>query len=213
MTMFRAKNSMRINFVGASGALFCLLLSACATDPLPDYRYFRPGAMTVYAALAKPALDGVLEVASFRADGVFGERPIVYTSASEPERLSQYHYQLWTDPPGTILQRRFIDVLSAMNAASSVTARASPRSEPAKLSGMIERLERIKRASGSWEVALTLHIKVEKTRGVLPVLEKTYARTLAVSGDSISASVVQFGVAIDQIAAEVARDLVPSATP
>jgi cholesterol transport system auxiliary component len=197
----------RINFRRGFGIILAMLVSACATDPLPDYRYYRPHALMKPAALVKPALDSVLEIEGFRADGVFGERPIVYSFAEEPQKLSQYHYQLWTDPPGAILQRRFVDVLTAMKVAPLVTARASPRAEPAKLTGVIERLERVRVAPGTWQVAVKLRIRIDNHRGERPLLEKTYERSLDVASDTISASVERFGQAVDGIAEAVAHDL------
>lgn len=192
-------------------AVALLALNGCGTVPLPDYRYYRPKDIAAPVALLRPAIDGVLQIDAFRADGVFGERPIAYSAEADPQRLLQYHYQLWTDPPGAILQRRFIDVLAAMRVAPSVTARASVRGEPVKLSGFIERLERVKRLSGSWEVVVKLRIRVESPRGSLPLLEQIYERKSAATGDSISESVELLGLAVDDIAVNVARDLLISA--
>ena len=190
--------------------LVLLAMYGCGTVPLPDYRYYRPKDINMPVALAHPVIDGVLQIEGFRADGMFGERPIAYSDESEPQKLLQYHYQLWTDPPGAILQRRFIDVLTAMNVAASVTARASVRAEPYKLSGTIERLERVKQLSGNWEVVVKLRIRVESPRGTLPILEHTYERKAAATGDSISESIELLGHAVDDIAESVARDLLES---
>jgi cholesterol transport system auxiliary component len=197
----------RTNFRRSFGVILAMLVSACATDPLPDYRYYRPHALLTPTALPLPALTSVLEVEAFRADGVFGERPIVYSFAEEPQKLSQYHYQLWTDPPGAILQRRFVDVLAAIKVAPLVTARASPRAEPTKLTGIIERLERVRIAPGTWQIAVKLRIRIESHRGDKPLLERTYERSLDVADDTISASVERFGQALDGIAEAVAHDL------
>lgn len=196
-------------------AVLVALLGGCASTPLPDYRFYRPVTDARFIEMAKPALDQPLEVDVFRANGVFGERPIVYSLSDEPQKLSQYHYQLWTDPPGTILQQRFIDVLRGMKAAPLVTSRVSPRSEPTKLVGMIERLERVRLAPGQWTVAVALRIRVETHRGAQALLERRYQRVLPVEGAAMAASVEQFAVAVDDIAAEVARDLsaIPSAKP
>lgn len=211
--MLKAKTDTCIGFkmFGWVGIAFSLtVLDGCGSVPLPDYRYYRPKDISPPIALVRPAISSVLQIDGFRADGVFGERPIAYSAEAEPQKLLQYHYQLWTDPPGAILQRRFIDVLAAMKVATSVTARASLRTEPYKLSGFIERLERVKRVSGSWEVVVKLRIRVESPRGTLPLLEQTYERKSAVSGDSISESVELFGSAVDDIAESVARDLLLS---
>ena len=202
---------IRRTIFGWIGIVLVLLATyGCSTAPLPDYRYYRPKDINKPVALARPVIEGALQIDGFRADGVFGERPIAYSAESDPQKLLQYHYQLWTDPPGAILQRRFIDVLAAMKLATSVTARASVRAEPYKLSGIIERLERVKRLSGSWEVVVKLRIRVESPRGTLPMLEQIYERRSAATGDSISESIELLGHAVDDIAENVARDLLKS---
>lgn len=210
--MLKARTDIYIGAkaLGWTGIAFALAMCGCSTAPLPDYRYYRPKDINVPLALARPVIEGALQIDGFRADGVFGERPIAYSAESEPQKLLQYHYQLWTDPPGAILQRRFIDVLAAMKLASSVTARASVRSEPYKLSAVIERLERVKRLSGAWEVVVKLRVQVEAPRAILPLLERTYERKAAATGDSISESIELLGYAVDDIAENVARDLLES---
>ena len=188
-------------------ASLVLLLGGCASTPLPDYRFYRPVSDARFTEMPKVALAQPLEIEVFRANGVFGERPIVYSLSQEPQKLSQYHYQLWTDPPGTILQQRFIDVLRGMKAAPLVTGRVSPRSEPTKLVGMIERLERVRQAPGEWNIAIALRIRVEPYRGAQALLERRYQRVMPVEGAAMAASVEQFAVAMDEIAAEVAQDL------
>jgi cholesterol transport system auxiliary component len=189
------------------GVVLSALLSACATDPLPDYRYYRPAASAPVAALANPLLDRALEIEVLRADGMLGERPIAYTLANEPGKLSQYHYQLWTDPPGSILQRRLIDLFANYRVAPLVTPRASPRAEPYQLVGIIEQLERIKFSDERYEVAVALRLRLEAHRGAAPIVEKVYRKQLSVSSREINATVDAFGVAVDQIAADLLVDL------
>ncbi len=183
------------------------LLSACATDPLPDYRYYRPAPSASVAALSSPLLDRALEIEVLRADGMLGERPIAYTLAEEPGKLSQYHYQLWTDPPGSILQRRLVDLFANYRIAPLVTPRASPRAEPYQLIGTIEQLERIKFSDERYEVAVALRLRLEAHRGQAPMIEKVYRKQLPVSSREINATVDAFGVAVDQIAADLLADL------
>lgn len=193
-------------------AMLLLTLTACGTtDPLPDYRFFRlpKPSVSASAAQTKPMFDEAIEVQTFRTDGVFGERPIVYSLSAEPERLLQYHYQLWTDPPGLILQRRFVDLMQLHQLAPVISARTSPRAEPMVLSGHIERLERVKPVSEAqpWQVVVSLRLRLERHRGTQPVLERSYEERRDASGDDIHASVLAFGAAIDAIAARWVVDL------
>ena len=186
------------------------LLAGCATEPLPDYRYYRPLPPQAVQALASPKLVGGLVVDAFRARGVLSERPILYANAEQPQRLLQYHYQLWIDPPGAILQRRFVDLLSNYRVAEYVSDRASPRAEPAMLTGEIERFERVKHAAG-WRIIVGLRIRIEAPRSAAPILDKYYEESREVAADNLSESVDGFGAAIDAIAARLVVDL-PSAS-
>jgi len=201
-------------------AALLALLSACGSvDPLPDYRFFRlPKASVSPAdAQAKALFDEPVEVQAFRADGVIGERPMVYTLAKEPERLLQYHYQIWSDPPALFLQRRFVSLMQQHQLAPQVSARISPRAEPMVLSGQIERFERVKPASDSepWQVVVSLRLRLERHRGAQPVLERSYEERKDAEGDDIRASVLAFGAAVDAIGARWAADLalLPSKEP
>jgi cholesterol transport system auxiliary component len=193
-------------------SLVLLALTACGTtDPLPDYRYFRlpKASLSGANAAVNPIFTETIEVQAFRADGVFGERPIVYSLSAEPERLLQYHYQLWTDPPGLILQRRFVDLMQLHQLSPMVSARTSPRAEPMVISGHIERLERVKPTlmTEPWQVVVSLRLRLERHRGTQPVLERNYEERRDAAGDDIHASVLAFGAAVDAIAARWAADL------
>jgi ABC-type uncharacterized transport system auxiliary subunit len=193
----------------ALGAATLLLQSCGSIDPLPDYRYFRLPAPAEVPARSGYLLDKPVEVQAFRADGLFGERPMVYSFEPEPDRLLQYHYQLWGDPPGAFLQRRFVDLMQAHRLSALVSARTSPRAEPVVLSGYIERLERIKPASTAapWRVAVRLRLRLEPHRALRPTLERVYEEQVAVNGADINASVQAFGQAIDQLAARFVADI------
>jgi ABC-type uncharacterized transport system auxiliary subunit len=188
-------------------ALCVLALAACASDPLPDYRYYKTVQTSVPKAFAQSLIASALEIEPLRADGVFGERPIVYSFADEPQKLSQYHYQLWTDPPGTWIQRRMIDRLILMNIADTVTARANVRERPAKMLGLIEELQRIKQNDGRWQVLVSLRIRVDLSAGRQRLLEKSYRRSMIVNDDSMASSVEAFGAVIDEITDSLAADV------
>lgn len=187
--------------------LAALVLFGCASDPLPDYRYYKPVQSSAFQPLPKTAINAALEIEPLRADGVFGERPIVYSFAEEPQKLSQYHYQLWTDPPGAWIQRRLIDRLQQMNVASFVTARANVRERPAKLVGLIEELQRVKQADNSWMVYVSLRLRLDLSAGRQRLLEKAYRVQLPVQGETIGETIEAFGLAIDQIGDRLAQDV------
>lgn len=190
----------------ALGAALLLLLGACATEPVPDYRYFRFAEAAAMTRLPAPALSLPLVVEPFRADGVMGERPILYATRSETVRLAQYHYQLWNDPPPVLVRQRLMDQLAAAGVAPLVTERLSPRVEALRLQGRIEEFQRVRDASGD-QVVVSVLLRLERDRVGLPLIERRFRQQLPADGDGIEAAVRAFGQAVDAIAVELQREL------
>jgi cholesterol transport system auxiliary component len=193
---------------GRRAVLFsaALVLAGCATEPVPDFRYFRFGEAAAVSRLPTPALQLPLVIEPFRADGVMGERPILYATRSETVRLSQYHYQLWNDPPPVLVRQRLMDQLAAAAVAPIVTERLSPRVEALRLQGRIEEFQRVRDAGGD-QVVVSVLLRLERDRVGLPLIERRFRQQLPASGDDLEASVRVFGQAVDAIAAELLTEL------
>lgn len=190
----------------ALAAVLLLVLGACATEPVPDYRYFRFGEAAAVSRLPEPSLPLPLVVEPFRADGVMGERPILYATRSETVRLSQYHYQLWNDPPPVLVRQRLMDQLAAAGVAPMVTERLSPRVEALRLQGRIEEFQRVRDPSGD-QVVVSVLLRLERDRVGLPLIERRFRQQRPAGGDGIEAAVLAFGQAVDAIADELQREL------
>lgn len=184
-----------------------LWLAGCATEPVPDFRYFRFADPTPLQRLPAPTLQLPLVVEPFRADGVMGERPILYATRSETVRLSQYHYQLWNDPPPVLVRQRLMDQLASAAVAPLVTERLSPRVEALRLQGRIEEFQRVRDPAGD-QVVVTVLLRLERDRVGWPLIERRFRQQLPVDGDGIEPSVRVFGQAVDAIAAELVQALV-----
>lgn len=181
-------------------------LAGCATEPLPDFRYFRLAPAPTLPPLAQPALDLPVVVEPLLASGVMGERPILYATSASTVRLSQYHYQLWNDPPPAIVRARLLDRLTEQKISKLVTNRLTTRTRAYRISGTIQEFQRIRDEQTGDAVVVTLRLRVERDAGA-PLLEHEYRAQLAVSDRSIEAAVAVFGDAIDQIALELSGDL------
>ncbi len=145
-----------------AGIVFAALaMVACsAPEPIPDFRYFRLAPAAPIAAVPAPLLDKPRVVDNFRADGVHGERPILYANDAESIKVSQYHYQLWNDPPPLMVQRRLQELLTAAKVSDYVTDRMSPRSGY-RLTGVIYRFERVLVAGQPTEAVLGVRLRLE----------------------------------------------------
>lgn len=182
-----------------------LLLAGCASGPgIPDTEYFRLPDIAQPARSASP-LDAPLVVETFLADGVHSDQAILYSTDPDGDRLRAYHYQLWVYPPTRMLQRRLIRYLDEAGAASAVLDRLPPRGAQYRLQLRIEAFERVRTLTG-WEVRVRFDARLDEGGGLLPLLKKRYDRRQQV-GEGISASIAAIGAALDDIYAELARDI------
>jgi cholesterol transport system auxiliary component len=187
-----------------------LALTGCAGAPgIPDTVYFRLPPRATVEPVARP-LAQPLVIETFYADGLHSDQAIIYSTDADGGRLKTYHYQLWVDPPVRMLQRRLIATLRDARAAQVITDRLPNQVEALRISGRLERFERIRGTAG-WEIAVTLALRVERRGGGEPLMLKEYVRQLPAGGETLRDSVAAVGGAIDDIYAEFLRDLLAAA--
>lgn len=188
--------------------LVAFALAGCAATPgIPDTTYFRLPPSAPVAALATPLFEHPISVDTLIADGLYSDQALIYSLDPEGARLRAYHYQLWVDPPVRMLQRRLIGVLRDINASSVVADRLPSQTTRLRVSGRIDRFERVRRASG-WVAVANLHLRVEGVddSGV-PLLLRDYTHEEPADGDSVRDSVQAMSTALDRILADFLRDL------
>ena len=125
-------------------------------------------------ALPKPLLDQPLVVENFRADGVHGERPILYANDTDSVKVSQYHYQLWNDPPPMMVQRRLQELLQAARVADYVSDRLSARVPGYHLTGVVYRFERVLVAGRPTEAVFGVRLRLQAAEAAMPLIERNY---------------------------------------
>lgn len=176
-------------------------LAACSTpEPIPDFRYYRLAPARALPALPAPLLDQPLVVESFRADGVHGERPILYANDADSIKVSQYHYQLWNDPPPVMVQRRLQELLATAHVSDYVTDRLSTRLTGYRLSGTVYRFERVLVEGQPTEVVFGLRTRLQADGAARPLLERDDLVRVPVDGASVEAAAIALSGAIDQVA-------------
>jgi ABC-type uncharacterized transport system auxiliary subunit len=189
-------------------ALCALLLAGCsAPQAIPDFRYYRLAPAAPMAALPAPLLDQPLVVTDFRADGVHGERPILYSNDPDSLKTSQYHYQLWNDPPPVMVQRRLQELLSAARVSAYVTDRLSPRTTGYRLTGAIHRFERVLVEGQPTEAVMGVRLRLQLDGAELPLIERDYLLRMPVSGPRVEDSAVALSAAVDEVARRLIKDL------
>lgn len=186
--------------------LAAALLAGCAggSPGIPDTIYFRLPPRAESARVAQPLPLPIL-VETLLADGLHSDQAIIYSLDPDGARLKAYHYQLWVDPPVRLLQRRLIATLRDAAASELVTDRLPNQVDALRISGRLERFERIKTGTG-WEVAVALSLRAERREGGSPLLLRDYSQQLP-AGETLREAVAAMGQAIDRIYAEFVRDL------
>lgn len=190
----------------AAGAL--LALAACSTpEAVPDFRYYRLAPAGAIEPVAKPLLDQPLVVEGFRADGVHGERPILYANDRDSLKVSQYHYQLWNDPPPVMVQRRLQELLAAARVSEYVTDRLSPRLSAYRLNAAIYRFERVLVDGQPSEAVLGLRLRLQADGASMPLIERDELVRVPVTGARVEDSAIALSAAVDQVARRLVDQL------
>lgn len=188
-------------------SLGILWLTACsAPQPLPDFRYYALPEPTRVEPLAQPRFDVPLVIDYLRADGVRGERPILYTSAADRIKLLQYHYQLWSEPPTTLVQQFLLRKLDSRRVAPLVTDQLTLRLPAVRITGDLLRFERARNGE-SWSAAVSVRLRALYDRGEMPLLDRAYSAEIPAADGNLESSVAAFQQALDHIGDDLLKDL------
>lgn len=185
--------------------LVALALAACNMPTVPDFTYYRlPRPQPLEAADA--SLRDAIVVDAFGADGLYADQALVYALDPAAQQLRQYHYQLWTDPPTRILQRRLIVLLREAGLSREVTDELPASHAAIRVHGIILRLDRVPKGDGSWSVAVLLKLRADAPDGT-PLVDEFYRDEEAVATADLNASVDAYGVVLDRLFARFYADL------
>ena len=182
------------------------MLAACSPPTVPDVTYFRLPPAAKVPRLAKPLSVLPIEVATFRAEGVYAEQAVLYATTPDAGALRAYHYQLWSDPPARGLQERLTSRLREAGVAPLVTNRLPASVQSLRIQGRIVHYERVQQAQGVI-AQVEFEMRVEQDSGE-PLLEQSYRAQTPAANDSMAATVQAFGTAIDETFAKFQADLV-----
>ena len=183
-----------------------LVLTGCGAPVVPDFTYFRLPRPQPVEPLATPAFGDPMVVDAFGADGLYADQALIYALDADAQQLRQYHYQLWTDPPVRILQRRLIATLRESKFAVQVTDEL-PASHPAiRVRGVILRFDRVPAADGRWTAVVALKLRADGRDGT-PLVDDYYRAEHAAADASMKATVAAYGSALDSIYAQFQADL------
>ncbi len=182
-----------------------LSLSGCfgSAPPVPKEQYFRLIASAEPAAVAKP-INGVVEIPLFQAEGVMGERPLLFTK-DNGMKLEQRNYAYWTDPPPAMLRDQLIAYLRAAKAAGDVVPSELRVNAQYRVEGRIKRLEQLDGSRNGGSIALELALIDKATDAI--VASGIYEVAKDASGPDIDDAVHALNAGLNEIFAKFAVDL------
>ncbi len=187
--------------------LLLLGLSACGgVATIPENTYFRLPPAVPPPALSAPVSARPIVVDVFTADGLQNQQAMLYSLDARGTQLRSYHYQLWAEPPGRMLQRRLIHTLRTSGASGMVVDRLPPGAAQMRIRGLLTDFERLREGNAS-VASVGIQLRVEVADRADPWLLREYRAQVPADGTSIEAYVEAMGRAVDGIYAEFLGDL------
>ena len=188
--------------------LFSLILAAtvtaCTAPPVPKEQYFRLVATPATEKMAHP-FSGILEVSPLGADGVTGERPLLFTE-NGGVKLGQRSYALWTELPTAMLRDQLVTYLRSAGAAEQVVPSELRIAAAYRIQGEIKRLEQSagdKNDTGILELELSV---IDEASDQL-VLSKVYHSEQPAADHSIDAAVAALNAGLLDVLKRFAADI------
>jgi uncharacterized lipoprotein YmbA len=185
-------------------ALF--VLCGCGASTVPDFTYFRMPRAQALAEAPAPLFRESIVVESFGADGLYADQALIYALDPSAQQLRQYHYQLWTDPPTRILQRRLIVQLRDAKVSAQVTDELPASQDAVRITGVILRFDRVPTGDGGFHAVVALKLRADSPDGS-PLLDEFYRAELPAAGADLKTTVDAYGAALDQIFSRFYADL------
>ena len=191
-------------------ACAALALAGCGNVPgVPDHTYFRMPPVAALPVSPEPVFVTPIVVGLFAADGLYADRALVYASTPEATELRQYHYQLWTEPPTRLLQRRLKIELREAEISPLVTDELAASQAAIRISGQILRFDRVPTVNGGYLASVVIKLRADRPDGTPQTDEIYRADVEAIDSRLISTADALFAAA-DQIFAEFYTDLLAS---
>lgn len=182
-----------------------LALTGCfgSAPPVPKEQYFRLIASSDPAPIGHP-LTGIVEVPPFQAEGVMGERPLLFTHDGGI-KLEQRNYAYWTDPPPAMLRDQLVAFLRAAKMADEVVRSELRIAAQYRVEGRIKRLEQTAGSANGGVIALELALIDKATDGI--VASGTYEVAKDAGGENIDDAVHALNAGLNEIFARFVADL------
>ncbi|MDQ7249922.1 ABC-type transport auxiliary lipoprotein family protein [Dongia sedimenti] len=181
-----------------------VLVAACMAPSVPKEQYFRLVATPATEKLAHP-LVGILEASPLGADGVTGERPLLYT-ANGGTKLEQRNYAYWTELPTAMIRDQLVTYLRSAGAAEQVVPSELRIGAAYRIQGEIKRLEQSAgKKSDVGILELELSVIDENTDQL--ILSRVYHTEQPAADHSIDAAVAALNAGLQDVLKRFAADI------
>ena len=187
-------------------ALLLLLLgSGCALAPPPPPDTFYRLEVAAPAVLPRPLLPGVVEVKRFDAEGLTGDRALLYSYRDRPDQVLRYSYHFWVDAPPTLFQDQLLRVLRQAGAVDTVVTSGIDLSPDYVIEGRLRRFEEL--AGASPAVVVEADIAVVRVRGDALLMLHSYRVEKPAASEQPADAVRAFQAAVGELAGRFLDDL------
>lgn len=156
-------------------------------------------------APAGAALDGTLVVPRLLADGLVGERNLIYVEENSPQVLRQYNYHFWSESPTRMIQDRSVEYLRLARIATLVTTPEFRAAADYQLTGKIRRLEQIRGPAP--RVVVSLEFGLYRVRDNRLLYLHTYEEELKIDSNDVAPAASAMSAALQNILSRLSRDL------
>ncbi len=180
-------------------------LAGCTGSPAPEDRYYRLDVAAAAPTTGKPLLAGIVQVASLDADGLLAERPLVYALSGEPFEIRHYNYDLWNEPPGTLVQDQLIRYLRGVNLADRVVSTDLRTTGDYVVEGRVHRFDQVIGAGTA--VVVELEFTLIRLSDDRLMLLETYRKATPAANDTAPAAARAANSALAEIFAQFVEDL------
>jgi ABC-type uncharacterized transport system auxiliary subunit len=184
--------------------VLAVAVAACAAPSVPKEQYFRLVATPATEKLAHPFV-GILEAAPLGADGVTGERPLLYT-ANGGIKLEQRNYAYWTELPTAMIRDQLVAYLRSAGAAEQVVPSELRIGAAYRLQGEIKRLEQSAGKKNDTAI-LELELSVIDEATDQLVMSKVYHAETPAADHSIDAAIAALNAGLQDVLQRFAADI------
>jgi ABC-type uncharacterized transport system auxiliary subunit len=192
-------------------ALLAFAVTACSQPPVPRDQFYRLGGGSPAHRYATPPLEGSLAINRLRADGLVSQRPILFSTREQPNRLEQHNYHYWVEIPPVMLRNALMVYLEQANLASAIALGDARHRAGCELSASLRRMEHVVSGGQPSTAVIEIQFQLERVNDAVILLNRTYRAEQVANALSLDATAAAFDQALAALFARLTGDIVAAA--